>query len=304
MSKIDYKKKIVAFIDILGFKSIIEKSEKDKSKIEMIYSALKYFKDWEIPDKWDLKLIEIEEDAQKNGVQNFDIAKKTKCTTFSDLILISVDVEDNVNEMASTLIANIAFMGACLLEQDILIRGGMTIGNLYHDDSGTVFGSALIEAYQLENNLSIYPRVLLSDKLIKELNYPLKAKRDRYPYHQYVYRFHDGCAGFHQLQYYQVIQSSFLEDSESLKGKLDKVRNVIISGLDHSFENPDIYKKYRWLADQYNELIVFDEVDFNDRSKDKVIKHRLYDLNENIVGNNVHYSYTEEAHKRSREKKI
>lgn len=43
-SKIKYEKRLVAFIDILGFKEIVKQSEKDISKIELIYSVLDYLK--------------------------------------------------------------------------------------------------------------------------------------------------------------------------------------------------------------------------------------------------------------------
>ncbi len=134
MDKINlkYDKRLVAFIDILGFKEIIKQSEKDSSKIELIYSVLKYLKNWEAPGNWDLKFVEIEEDAQKKGVENFDISGQTNCTAFSDSIVISVRVDNNVNEMASTLIVNLAYIGAILLEQGILIRGAITFGDIIH----------------------------------------------------------------------------------------------------------------------------------------------------------------------------
>ena len=61
-NSVKYEKRIVAFIDILGFKQIIKESEKNKSKIDLIYSVLNFLKTWEKSDKWNLDLIEIEED--------------------------------------------------------------------------------------------------------------------------------------------------------------------------------------------------------------------------------------------------
>jgi hypothetical protein len=45
-----------------------------------------------------------------------------------------------------------------------LVRGGATVGNLYHSN-GIVFGDALIEAYRLESSVAVYPRVVLSQKI-------------------------------------------------------------------------------------------------------------------------------------------
>lgn len=291
-SELKYEKRLVAFIDILGFKEIVKQSENDISKIELIYSALDYLKNWEAQEKWDLRLVEIEEDAQKRGVENFDIREKTNVTAFSDSIVVSVKVDDNINEMASTLIINLAYIGAILLEKGILFRGGLTIGNLIHIENGTVFGQGLIDSYKLESNNAKYPRIILSDKLIKELNYPIETKRNRYPYHQYVDRFDDGCVGFHQMIYFQVIESWTEITKDNLIESLSKIRKVIVNGLDTTFENPDVFDKYKWLKEQYNKLIILENFDFETKT-DENIKLNIRELNEEIAGQNIHYSYTD-----------
>lgn len=289
-SDIKYEKRLVAFIDILGFKEIVKQSETDISKIELIYSVLDYLKNWEVPEKWDLRLVEIEEDAQKRGVENFDISDKTNITAFSDSIVVSVKVDDNINEMASTLIINLTYIGAILLEKGILFRGGLTVGNLIHKENGTVFGQGLIDSYQLESNNAKYPRIILSNKLLRELNYPIETKRDRYPYHQYVDRFSDGCVGFHQMIYYQVIESWTEMTEGKLIESLEKVRKVIVAGLDATFEKPDVFEKYNWLKEQYNKLIILG--DFDTKMHEN-IKLKIRELNEDIAGQNIHYSYTD-----------
>lgn len=288
-----YENRLIAFIDILGFKEIVRSSEKDSSKIEFLYSVLDYLKSWEIPENWNLQLVEIEEDAQKRAVENFDIRGKTNTTAFSDSIVVSVKVENNVNEMTSTLIVNLAYIGAILFEKGILFRGGITIGNLIHNEKGTVFGQGLIEAYQLETNSAKFPRIILSNKLIQKLNYPLETKRNRYPYHQYLERYEDGCVGFHQMIYFQVIESWTEMTNEKLKESLNIIRKVIIKGLDTSFENPGVYEKYIWLKTQYNNLIILSDFDFKTKTYEN-IKLKIRELNEGMNGHNVHYKYTDD----------
>lgn len=295
-----YENRLIAFIDILGFKEIVRSSEKDSSKIEFLYSVLDYLKSWEISENWNLQLVEIEEDAQKKGVENFDIRGKTNTTAFSDSIVVSVKVENNVNEMASTLIVNLAYIGAILFEKGILFRGGITIGNLIHNEEGTVFGQGLIEAYQLESNNAKFPRIILSDKLIHKLNYPLETKHNRYPYHQYLERYTDGCVGFHQMIYFQVIESWTGMTNDKLKDSLDKIRKVIVKGLDTSFENPRVYEKYKWLKTQYNKLIILNDFDFETKTHEN-IKLKIRELNEGISGHNVHYKYTDDFYESTKE---
>lgn len=259
--KLKYELRIIAFIDILGFKEIVKQSETDTTKIELLFSILEYLKDWETSDRWDLKYLEIEEDAQKKDVNNFDIRGKTNSTSFSDSIVVSVKVSNNVNEMVSTLIVNLSYIGAILMEKGILYRGGLTIGNIIHNENGPIFGQGLIDAYLLETRSAKYPRIILSDKLLKQLNYPLEAKNDRYPYHQYLNRFEDGCVGFHQMIHYQVIESWSEMTDEKLRESLGNVRKTIIEGLDSSFEKPEVFEKYKWLEDQYDKLIILKDFD-------------------------------------------
>ena len=280
-AEIKYEKRLVAFIDILGFKEIVKQSEKDISKIELIYSVLDYLKNWEVSDKWDLRLVKIEEDTQKRGVQNFDIRKKSNITAFSDSIVVSVKVDDNINEMASTPIVNLAYIGAILLEKGILFRGGLTIGNLIHNENGTVFGQGLIDAYRLESCNAKFPRIILSDKLLNELNYPLETKRNRYPCHQYIDRFDDGCVGFYQMIYYQVIESWTEMTADKLAESLDKVRKVIVNELDFTFEKPDVFAKFKWLKEQYNNLIILEDFDLETKTHEN-IKLKIRKLNEDI----------------------
>lgn len=298
--ELKYELRLVAFIDILGFKEIVKQSEKDSTKIDLLYSVLEYLKDWETSENWNLKFVEIEEDAQKKGVHNFDIRGKTNSTSFSDSIVVSVKVDNNVNEMSSTLIANLAYIGSILMEKGILFRGGLTIGNIIHNDNGTVFGQGLIDAYLLESKNAKYPRIILSDKLIRELNYPLEDKRSRYPYHQYIHRFEDGCIGIHQMIYYQVIENWEEMTTDNLKTSLENIRKVIINGLDSSYENPEVFEKYKWLKKQYNDLIILSDFDFATKSEENV-KILIRDINEGISGSNIQYSVIDNFYKTKRE---
>lgn len=286
---ISYQTGIVAFIDILGFKEIVNKSERSPRLLNTIYQSLSFLKKRELPDKWNLQLMEIEEDAQKRGLFNFDIADRTYSSAFSDSIVVSVMVVDkNINASFSTLLANLAFVGSKFIMDGILIRGGITIGKIIHNDNGIVFGQGLIDAYHLESRAAKYPRIILSDKLISKLNYPLESKRDRFPYHQYLKRFSDGCVGLHQLIYFQVLESWEKMSKLRLETSLIKAKETIINGLDDTFEYPDVHEKYLWLKKEYDKLNILDAK-----------KPELYNLGYGDNGQNIHYSYTNKINKTS-----
>lgn len=275
-----YKKSIVTFIDILGFKDLVNQSTNSHQVLDLIHGTLMKFKSLEKPESWTSGLIEVEEDAQKKGLDGFGISNRTNCTCFSDSIVISIEIENDLNEVFSTLIANLSRIGAQLLKNGILIRGGIDLSDIYHNN-GIVFGKGLINSYELETNAAKYPRIILAKNLISELNYPLLYKNKRYPYHQYLDRFEDGCVGIHQLIFYQVHQNSSAISKKQIVEDLKKSKDTIIHGLDSNFVTPHILDKYKWLKNQYNKLIILEDN----------IKEEFHDISESDNHNNIHYSY-------------
>jgi hypothetical protein len=57
-------------------------------------------------------------------------------------------------------------LAAAALKIGFLIRGGVTIGNLYHAQ-GIVFGPAMVEAYELESRTAVYPRIVVSHTIMR-----------------------------------------------------------------------------------------------------------------------------------------
>ncbi len=256
----NYERRIVAFIDILGFKKLIKESEKDSAKLDLIYESLTFLKTMEKPKNWDLKLIKIDENFNGKILDYNKLKDNLSCTAFSDSILISVKVEENeINEVLSSIVANIAFIGTKLMINGILLRGGITYDNMIHENDGITMGQGLIDAYELECNIAKNPRIILSDKLIKLLNYP-NIEGNKYPYNQYFNRFEDGCVGFHQMSYLEVFQDEHSDYNKwFFKKILSKVRKIIVNGLDNSFESPNINAIYKWLEKEYKTLSILDK---------------------------------------------
>lgn len=142
MSEItNYEIRYVAFIDILGFKNIIKKSEKKENEIQYIEKAIDIFKSFTNEDSFIV-------------------------TQFSDSVVISTkDSEDDFQKLLK-----------CLLEISIksigiwyLLRGGITKGKLIHTKD-YLFGPAMNYAYRLESELAIFPRIIIDENLNEEIN--------------------------------------------------------------------------------------------------------------------------------------
>ena len=170
--KINLEERLVCFIDILGFKDIIENFDKtnDVSIIEKIKFAFEE----------SIKKIKNPIDPQAKEIlnvkqENIDLLKKDfHFKTFSDNIIISITY-NNDNFISRlhliTLFSNIfQYIMTC---HGVYIRGGLSFGSYYHDDN-IIFSNALVKAYSLESQLAIYPRIVIDKNilnLIKTYNY-------------------------------------------------------------------------------------------------------------------------------------
>ncbi len=99
-------------------------------------------------------------------------------STFSDHIVISYPTEHLQNLVPKVLDMGLHFskqlVGAVAAETvklGLLIRGGATVGPLYHA-GGVVVGEAMIEAHYLESQVANYPRIAVSRKLYSRISAP------------------------------------------------------------------------------------------------------------------------------------
>jgi len=144
---VEIKTYFVAFIDILGFKGIVEKERMAGYNGEQLNKLLECH-------------LECESIFKEHGL---DIVQ------FSDSIVISTLYErDSFHEFISSVSAYQKF----LMRQGFLCRGGVAV-NKHYSKSSFVFSPALIEAYKVESEKAIYPRVVVSEDVI-DLVFPNK----------------------------------------------------------------------------------------------------------------------------------
>lgn len=144
-----FEEHLIAYIDFLGIK---ERMQKNSS-----YESLQILKF-------------ILENAKKkaayisdiNTINNFDIK------VFSDNIVFAQIInKDKLCDQIISIVNLIALIQfEAFFQFDFPIRGGITIGELYIDNS-IVWGTGLIDAYSMESFLANYPRVLVSPNILK-----------------------------------------------------------------------------------------------------------------------------------------
>jgi len=150
LEKYSYQERFIAFLDIIGFSDIIQRSKlpDPEISIKQIVSAL------DVPGP-------IEEGKLIIGNVG-DISKSDhKLTQFSDSIIISTEFS---KAGLLNLINHIDKIAFSFLKLGFLCRGGIAQGMLYHENNNA-FGPAMLEAYDLEHDKAIYPRVILSEEV-------------------------------------------------------------------------------------------------------------------------------------------
>lgn len=132
-----YKTKLVAFIDLLGFRDTIERSAFEPELQRRVASVISTYQQ---------TVCEID-------------AHDIILTGFSDSLVMSAAVTP---EGLDGLLSMIGQIARNLLQKDILIRGGVSLGSIHHEGMMT-FGPAMNEAYGIETQWAVYPTVILSN---------------------------------------------------------------------------------------------------------------------------------------------
>lgn len=204
-----YKDMYVAFLDILGFKDMM-----DYSSCNDIYSIFK----------------QIEETELKNAIQFVNQPEKNypldsvKKYIMSDSIVMYIEAKKK--NALNALVKQCTLMAMRLLtrkDKPILIRGGISRGEFYRNQS-IAFGPALVNAYYMENYTKM-PRIWIDSNIISE--YQKDGSEDGFIYEEddeYYVSFYS-FVGRDVID--NVIEKvEFEKCSQSDKGRIEKYQYV------------------------------------------------------------------------------
>lgn len=234
-----YEKGIVSFIDILGFKEIV-----DTSTPEEVNSILNEFHKFAKEDP------------------DYDFAPKV--ISFSDSIVRVRKTESGLNynhplglvyiELKDLLLAQVA-----LIYQGIIVRGGIAYGDIYFSKSH-IYGPALNRAYELEAYYAIYPRIVVSPGIINEVKHNHLLK-DNYRSHEeelgVIQEFiKQGDDGLWFIDYLRKTEEIVEASDEVYPQYLLKHKKFICEHAQKYDEMSKDLGKYLWMAKYYNEFVV------------------------------------------------
>lgn len=215
---INYKNKIVCFIDILGFADMIDRKYiSDPGKIYDILSEIKTsITDWAeapIASKIDLQI-----------------------TQFSDCIVFSF-VPTRHYFMTFNFFKELSIK--MIMKHGVIFRGGITYGQIFHDPE-MIYGPAMNRSYRLESKEAVYPRIII-DKSALELKDDDGKTISDYP-GQFVFQL--TASGYSYIDYI-VDVNSYVNQHEYY----ERLRSLINKGL---VLPEGIREKYEWMRDEYN----------------------------------------------------
>lgn len=164
----EFFESFVAFLDVLGFKRMVEKEEdKIKKYFVLLNEAMVPLKD--IPNTSLDLLVHPETIASSSG-EKYEFEHMS----MSDAIVIRIKSGDKSQFLSrlAHLIDHVSLLQTLFAQEDIWIRGGISFGRLaMNRESNFVAGSGLVQAYELESKHAKFSRIILDNKIIEMLGY-------------------------------------------------------------------------------------------------------------------------------------
>jgi hypothetical protein len=240
-----YEHRTVAFVDILGFADLVRRSATDTSFLARLSQAL--------------RIVEFQGRAWAAQSASAGAGTTPEDTDFRSQVFSDCIVLSQRGKMAAPMFISVAQLAMALLDLGVLVRGGITEGSLYHDDT-IVFGPALIDAYHLESKAARFPRVLVSDEVIATSRQNLVKFTDRGPEGAYFaseFLRRDSDRLFHvdHLTTALLSPGSVIgADEPELRRRIQRAGAMALSEFSEAGRSTDVRAKWGWFLDYFNDF--------------------------------------------------
>ena len=196
----------VAYLDVLGAKKFMaENSDKFLNDLNSIY-------------------FDAVNDVTATGIVT---GETVEVKIFSDNILLAIKTGDDPEEAKGkiTKILNVAgniYNNA--LWHGYLMRGAINIGDFFQNDV-FVYGKALVDAVYMEENIAVYPRIVVNELLYKT-------------HWQYFLPCNDGCFALNTFGFY---------------GRPDVYKHQLLELCKQHHNDIKVMQKIMWVISCFNE---------------------------------------------------
>jgi hypothetical protein len=264
-SMINSKKTLLAYLDILGYKEIIENEPPEKfyDSIIAVFDDLKKLIDGLFPYK-------ISSDPDFEMQCNAEIVKKIKFNIVSDAIIVSLHYDDiirinqqfyeKIDNDFSGLVCFFYIVSTFVLRFEsqvgFLLRGGIYLGEFYNNvfnlsllTGDFVFGKAFVGAYMLEQDAK-HPRILVDKSLSELWKTKVEAVSKQYSLTKTLVA--QDMDGEFYIDFYEIMRTNPVEMK---KVWLNDIVKRVATMLIEKSDNKNVWKKWYWFKEYHNKKI-------------------------------------------------
>ncbi|BDE73457.1 MAG TPA: hypothetical protein PK306_02720 [Aquabacterium sp.] len=235
-----YRRSLITFIDILGFKHLIQTST--DAQITEKLATLRRFS-------------ATEDDEDGEGFE-------PKVIQFSDSIIRIRPLEGASNKsfpygLVFHELHDLVLLQGELIKHGICLRGGIALGDV-HFDAQTVFGPGFVRAYELESGFANFPRIVVDPEVLNDL---MTDERLRAQHHGVADEVdairklvRKDADGIFFVDYLHAFLTE-LDEPESQPDVLRDHKQLILNGMGNARGLNTVPAKYLWLANYHNGLV-------------------------------------------------
>ena len=223
-----YERRIVCFIDILGFSNLVKDTENNgfrgHSNLLNVCEALNKLDDFRLTLSETMKIKDI------------------RTTQFSDSIVISFPWNEEDNGIVSAFLLIKNYQVFLVMQHGVLLHGGITIGDIIHNEK-MIVGPAMIDAYTLESKCAINPRIIIDSQVV-----PLFEKafdRCRKNKHINIHLINKDDDNRYYIDYFNFSERDRTGSSFYYNDYLHQLKSLVAENKDN--EDARIREKYLWM---------------------------------------------------------
>jgi hypothetical protein len=239
-----YADRYCAFVDILGFRQLIDQLDTSETSFEALRALL--------------TRIHGAHSGAALDVNGTDF----RAQSISDAVAISTNVSANgLGEIFKSLIA----LTLDLLVEGYFVRGAIVKAPLYHDEK-MVVGQALVQAFHYESEVAKYPRIVVTRNVRTDI-IAIGTTLEETELYPRIANLRQSVDGPMYLDILQPILNLLKKNDHPYKGKdlttaeaaeirrLPKIRDKIQERYEEAMDTPRHFEKVRWFAQYWNESI-------------------------------------------------
>lgn len=224
--EIRYRHSLVAFIDILGFKQLVNNQREELRKIRNNLTFLR----------------------KVAGVTTNSVSENDYAKMFSDNITLSLPVQKGA---LYSFLKQVVYLQGELANRGVFLRGAVVVGEHFEDEK-VLFGPALVEAVELERSVALWPRVVVHPgvrRLMTESGLWAIENQSDSKYVTSLLR--RGPDGISYVNYLRIFPDE-CDSAEDGVNFLKNHRKWIEQEANKNKMNLSVLAKYYWLATYHN----------------------------------------------------